>query len=159
MELFCEYTEQLTILAMKAPSQMFDWVMHMPPKILKYEAKVVQIIEIVTMRVSCFALLVVKEKFGQTSKSHNIMTVILEFSSDINFLFFGRKYPFGANLVQQIKIFSLNWNLVSRLIRIFRIQWWCSLSWSQFRYAEILPTGGCQNQKQPPEVFRKKRCF
>ena len=81
----------------------------MPPKILKCEAKVVQIIAIVTMRgVSCFVLLVVKEKFGQTSKSHNIMTVILEFSSDINFLFFGRKYPFGANLVQQIKIFSLN---------------------------------------------------
>ena len=70
----------------------------------------VQIIAIVTMcSVSCFVLLVVKEKFGQTSKSHNIMTVILEFSSDINFLgFFGRKYPFGANLVQQIKIFSLN---------------------------------------------------
>ena len=59
----------------------------MPPKILKYEAKVVQIIEIVTMRVSCFALLVVKEKFGQTSKSHNIMSAILEFSSDIHFLF------------------------------------------------------------------------
>ena len=60
----------------------------MPPKILKCEAKVVQIIAIVTMRgVSCFVLLVVKEKFGQTSKSHNIMNAILEFSSDIHFLF------------------------------------------------------------------------
>ena len=79
----------------------------MPP-ILKCEAKVVQIIAIVTIRSVSLVLLVVKEKFGQTSKSHNIMTVILEFSSDINFLFFGRKYPFGANLVQQINIFRLN---------------------------------------------------
>ena len=60
----------------------------MPPKILKCEAKLVQIIAIVTMRsVSSFVLLVVKEKFGQTSKSHNIMNAILEFSSDIHFLF------------------------------------------------------------------------
>ena len=29
--------------------------------------------------------------------------------------------------VTNIKNFSLNWNLVLRLIRIYRIQWWCSL--------------------------------
>ena len=59
----------------------------MPP-ILKCEAKVVQIIAIVTIRSVSLVLLVVKGKFGETSKSHNIMTVILEFRSDIHFFFF-----------------------------------------------------------------------
>ena len=36
------------------------------------------------------------------------------------------KHPFWANLVQKIKIVSLSWNLVPTLIRISRIQWWCS---------------------------------
>ena len=35
MELFCEYTSRLTIFAIKARSQMFDWVMYSPPKVLK----------------------------------------------------------------------------------------------------------------------------
>ena len=38
-----------------------------------------------------------------------------------------QKNPFRANLVQKIKIVSLSWNLVQNLIRICRIQWWCSL--------------------------------
>ena len=38
-----------------------------------------------------------------------------------------RKYHFKANLVQKFKIVSSSWNLVSKLIRICRIQWWCSL--------------------------------
>ena len=37
-----------------------------------------------------------------------------------------RKHTFLVNLVQKIKIVSLSWNLVPRLIRICRIQWWCS---------------------------------
>ena len=36
------------------------------------------------------------------------------------------KHPFWANLVQKIKIVSLSWNLVPRIIRIRRIQWGCS---------------------------------
>ena len=36
MELFCENTQCLTIFATKAPSQMFDWVIYRPPKILKF---------------------------------------------------------------------------------------------------------------------------
>ena len=36
-----------------------------------------------------------------------------------------QKYPFWTNLVQNIKIVSLSWTLVPRLIRIRRIQWWC----------------------------------
>ena len=40
---------------------------------------------------------------------------------------FYRKYPFLVNLVQKIKIASLSWNLVLRVIRRCRIQWWCSL--------------------------------
>ena len=43
------------------------------------------------------------------------------------FLVFEWKYPFWANLVQKIKIVTLCWNLVPRLIRICRIQWCCSL--------------------------------
>ena len=37
-----------------------------------------------------------------------------------------RKYHFLENLVQEIKIVSLSWNLIPRLIRICRIQRWCS---------------------------------
>ena len=33
-----------------------------------------------------------------------------------------QKYLFGANLVQKIKIASLSWNLLPRLIQIRRIQ-------------------------------------
>ena len=33
-----------------------------------------------------------------------------------------REQPFWGNLVQKIKIVSLSWNLVSRLIGMFRIQ-------------------------------------
>ena len=43
------------------------------------------------------------------------------------FFFYGRKYPFWENLVLKIKIVSLRSNLISILIRICRIQWWCSL--------------------------------
>ena len=42
------------------------------------------------------------------------------------FFVFDWKYPFWANLVQKVKIISWSWNLVARLIRIWRIQWWCS---------------------------------
>ena len=38
-----------------------------------------------------------------------------------------RKHPFWGNWIKKIKIFSLRWNLVPRLIRISRIQWWCTL--------------------------------
>ena len=40
---------------------------------------------------------------------------------------FGRKYPVWDNVVQKIKIVSLRWNLIPRLIRICWIQWCCSL--------------------------------
>ena len=48
MELFCEYTERLTSFAIKAPSQMFDWVIYRPPKILAKAVKLEEIIAIVT---------------------------------------------------------------------------------------------------------------
>ena len=38
-----------------------------------------------------------------------------------------QRNSFLGNLVQKIKIVSLNWNLVLRLIRIWGIQGWCSL--------------------------------
>ena len=34
---------------------------------------------------------------------------------------------FWVNLVQKLKIISLSWNFVPRLIQICRIPWWCSL--------------------------------
>ena len=37
------------------------------------------------------------------------------------------KHPFWANLVHKIKIINLSWNLVPRLIWIYRIQWLYSL--------------------------------
>ena len=51
------------------------------------------------------------------------------------------KYPFYANLVQKVKIVSLSWNLVARLIQIYRIQWWCSLfvlNQKYLRWANLL---------------------
>ena len=48
------------------------------------------------------------------------------------FLFLTRKFPFWANLVKKkIKIVSLRWNLVPRLIRICRTQWWFSLFYAE----------------------------
>ena len=44
-----------------------------------------------------------------------------------SFFVFEWKYPFWANLVQKVKVISWIWNLVARLIRICRIQWYCSL--------------------------------
>ena len=43
------------------------------------------------------------------------------------FFVFSWKYPFRANVVQNIKIISLSWNLVAILIWICKIQWCCSL--------------------------------
>ena len=37
------------------------------------------------------------------------------------------KYPFLTYLVQKSKVVSLSWKLVPRLIRLCRIQWWCSV--------------------------------
>ena len=43
------------------------------------------------------------------------------------FSFLDRKYPSWLNLIQKIKIGTLDWNVVLGLIRICRIQWLCSL--------------------------------
>ena len=40
---------------------------------------------------------------------------------------FNWKYLFWVNLVQKLKIISLSWNFVPRLIQICRIPWWYSL--------------------------------
>ena len=61
-----------------------------------------------------------KLKFGTYTNlnMHNSMVMF-------NFSVFDWKYPFWTNLVQKVKIISWSWNLVPRLIRICRIQWWC----------------------------------
>ena len=43
------------------------------------------------------------------------------------FFVLDQKNPFWVNLIKKIKIVSLSWNLVPRLIWISGIQWWCSL--------------------------------
>ena len=60
-----------------------------------------------------------KLKFG-TKTNSNIQNSKVVFTFSV----LNRKYTFWANLVQKIKIVSLNWNLVPRLIRIYNIQWW-----------------------------------
>ena len=66
---------------------------------------------------NCFC----KLKFG-THTNSNIQNAMVMFTFSI----FDRKYSLRANLIQKIKIFSLTWNLLPRVIRICRIQWWCS---------------------------------
>ena len=61
-------------------------------------------------------------KIGTYTNSSMLNSMII-----FTFSVFDRKYPFWANLVQKVKIISLSWNLVPRLIRICKIQWWCSL--------------------------------
>ena len=63
-----------------------------------------------------------KLKFGihPNSSMQNSMVVF-------TFLVFDQKCLFWANLAQNVKIVSLRLNLVVSLIRIFRIQRWCSL--------------------------------
>ena len=52
----------------------------------------------------------------------------------IFFIFLDRKYTFWVNLVQKIKIVSLSWNLLPKLFRICKIQWW----WSLFLWEALL---------------------
>ena len=58
--------------------------------------------------------------FGFHSDIQNSMMVF-------TFFIFDQKYPFWTKLIQKIKIITLSWNLVPRLIRICRTQWCCSL--------------------------------
>ena len=43
---------------------------------------------------------------------------------------FNWKCLFWVNLVQKLRIISLSWNFVPRLIQICRIPWWCSPFWA-----------------------------
>ena len=63
-----------------------------------------------------------KLKFGTYTNS-NMQNSMVMFILSV----FDWKYPFWANLVQKVKLICLSWNLVPRLIRIWWIQWWCSL--------------------------------
>ena len=63
-----------------------------------------------------------KLKFGTKANSNMHNSILLS-----TFSVFDCKFPLLANLVQKVKIVSLSWSLVASLIRIFRIQWCCSL--------------------------------
>ena len=63
-----------------------------------------------------------KLKFG-TYNNSNIQNSVMLFT----FFVFDWKYLCWANLVQKIKILSLSWNLIRIIIRICRIQWWCTV--------------------------------
>ena len=58
-----------------------------------------------------------------TYNNLNMQNSMMVFSFSV----LNQKNLFGVNLVHKIKIVSLRWNLVPRLIRICGIQWWCSL--------------------------------
>ena len=63
------------------------------------------------------------------------------------FSFFDWKYPFWVYVAQKIKIITLSWNLVPTLIRICRVQCWCSLF--------LFPTGNnpfCANLVQKIKI-------
>ena len=64
---------------------------------------------------------------GPLVEKNNIVSNDHERTHKCDFSVSDRKYPFLANLDKNIKIVRLSWNLVPRLIRISRIQWWCSL--------------------------------
>ena len=68
-------------------------------------------------------------KFGPKNQNcqfelkFGIVIVLLVFTLSI----LDQKNSSWANFVQKTKIVSLSWNLVPKLIRTCRIQWWCSL--------------------------------
>ena len=62
-----------------------------------------------------------KLKFGTSTNLHMQNSMVL-----FIFSVWDQKQPFWANLVQKIRLVSLGWTLVPRVIRIYRIQWWCS---------------------------------
>ena len=82
---------------------------------------------------SLFLFLTGIASFGQTWTKNQIFRFKLKFGNMQNsmvvftFSVLDQKLTFRANLVQKIKIISLSWNLVPRLISICWIQWWCSL--------------------------------
>ena len=64
---------------------------------------------------------------GPRVENFNIASDDHEHKRKCDFFVFVRKFPFWANLVKKIKIVSLSENLVPRLTRLCRIQWWCLL--------------------------------
>ena len=64
----------------------------------------------------------IKLKFGTQTNSNMENSMVVFTFSGLN-----QKHFFWVNLVQKIKIVSLSWILVPRLIRICRIQLRCSL--------------------------------
>ena len=63
-----------------------------------------------------------KLKFGTCTNSSMLNSMVV-----FTFSVCEWKCLFWANFVQKVKIISLSWNLVPRLIRVCRIQWWYSL--------------------------------
>ena len=55
-------------------------------------------------------------------EKYNIVSNDSGHTQKCDFFILDRKYPFLGNLVQKIKIVSLSWISVPRLIWIFRIQ-------------------------------------
>ena len=61
-------------------------------------------------------------------KNNSRINVYYIKSNGLDCLFcFRLEIPVLVNLVQKLRIISLRWNIVPRLIQIYRIPWWCSL--------------------------------
>ena len=64
-----------------------------------------------------------------------------EFNGNNHFYHFQSEIPFLRNLVQNIKTVIFWWNLVAKLIRLCKIQWWCSLFQSMTGNTLLFVTG------------------
>ena len=62
---------------------------------------------------------------NQNSLSWNLVPIIWICGIQWCSFFFCWPYPPWVNLVQEFKIVCSKWNLRQRLIRIWKIQWWC----------------------------------
>ena len=94
-------------------------------------------------------------KFG-TYINLNMRNSIVVFTFSVLY----RKHSFGAYLVQQIKLVSLSWNLVPRLIWTCRIQWWLftfpALYWKLLFLLSLQPHGSRNRQLSSTE---SANCF
>ena len=64
------------------------------------------------------------ENFNMASNYDGRMENLLNLS---NLVWFRQEIPFLSKFGPKIKIVSLSWDLVHRLIQICKFQWWCSL--------------------------------
>ena len=83
-----------------------------------------------------------------------------------NVFVFNWKYHLWANLVKKLRLVSLSWNLLPGLIRICRIQYWCSLFfvhkppfWAHLLNAKICSFAHTRNESNLTFLWHIKNLF